>query len=179
MLLTCFECAKLFDGSEQQGRSSAKGKNVYCGPVCIAKKSSRVASETNRKHASARMKKNNPMHDKGAREKVATTLKRVGHKPKTRGGNGTGLTEAERLLAEATGLKPATVPTHLGKGSGFPTCYKLDLADPDHKIGVEVDGNSHRARSRQIQDRKKENFLRSLGWVVLRISNEEVNKILS
>jgi very-short-patch-repair endonuclease len=57
-------------------------------------------------------------------------------------------------------------------GSGFPTCYKPDLAFPEIKLAVEVDGASHSRLDRQSQDVKKTNFLTGLGWTVLRFSNK-------
>jgi len=41
-------------------------------------------------------------------------------------------------------------------------------------LAIEIDGNSHCLLSRQAQDRKKENFLKSLGWTVLRFTNQQV-----
>jgi very-short-patch-repair endonuclease len=60
------------------------------------------------------------------------------------------------------------------EGENLPTCYKLDLAWPDLKLGVEVDGASHLMKSRKLQDAKKGKALHSLGWTVLRFSNQEV-----
>jgi hypothetical protein len=61
-----------------------------------------------------------------------------------------------------------------GRHPGYPTTYKLDFAWPHLKLGLEVDGSSHTAASRQMQDRKKEEKLAQLGWRVLRISNAKV-----
>ncbi len=44
-------------------------------------------------------------------------------------------------------------------------------------IAIEVDGGSHQAISRQIQDEKKEKLLKHLGWKVYRYKNQEVMKI--
>jgi hypothetical protein len=59
-------------------------------------------------------------------------------------------------------------------GSGYPTCYKVDLADPVRKIAIEVDGQSHGSLERKQQDQKKTVFLERLGWKVYRIKNKQV-----
>jgi very-short-patch-repair endonuclease len=68
------------------------------------------------------------------------------------------------------------VKTHLPKINPLhvPTSYKLDIANPTSLIAIEVDGTSHAARSRQAQDRKKEQVLAGLGWTVLRCTNQDV-----
>ena len=55
------------------------------------------------------------------------------------------------------------------------THYKPDFAWPERMLCLEVDGETH--RSRAAQDRKKEKILASLGWSVLRITNQEVKKM--
>ena len=118
----------------------------------------------------------NPMFKKGIREKVSKTLKRIGHKPAVRGGNGTGKTNPEKVLLAVLGKEwRYNFAVSLGKHTpGFPTNYKIDIANEKIKLGVEVDGFSHSAVSRQEQDRKKEKKLTSLGWQILRFSNKEV-----
>lgn len=141
----------------------------------MAKLSSVRMAETNRKHASARMKRNNPMARPSAVRKMRATLKRIGHKPVVRGGNGTPTPEPVRRLAEALGWTVEyPVRTGMGRGTGYPTCYKVDIADPERKVAVEIDGSSHNMLSRKAQDAKKNTLLSSLGWTVLRFSNEEV-----
>jgi hypothetical protein len=115
------------------------------------------------------------------RAKLSATLKAIGHKPKVRGGNGQGMTPAERLISE---VLPAgwvwNYPVALGgRQPGFPTNYKLDFAWPDRMVGLEVDGSSHTSRARQEQDRKKEAKLATLGWKVFRISNAQAASMSS
>lgn len=55
---------------------------------------------------------------------------------------------------------------------GYPTNYKLDLANVDLRVGIEVDGASH--HSRRKLDEKKDAKLGSLGWTVLRFWNQEI-----
>jgi very-short-patch-repair endonuclease len=53
----------------------------------------------------------------------------------------------------------------------YPHCYKLDLANLEMKMGIELDGGSHLTLTRREQDQKKDALLRSLGWKVLRLKN--------
>jgi len=79
------------------------------------------------------------------------------------------------LLAKALGWQvEVVIPTHRRRGSGFPACYKVDIGNQELRIAIEIDGHSHGALIRKQQDRKKEAFLRSVGWTVLRFSNGEV-----
>lgn len=82
-------------------------------------------------------------------------------------------------MAEALGWPmEVVIPTGIPKGNGYPTCYKVDVGSKDLKIAIEIDGNSHKTLVRQSQDRKKEEFLASIGWTVLRFTNQEVDENL-
>lgn len=126
-------------------------------------------------NASARMKAHNPMADAESRAKMAGTLRRIGHQPKVRGGNGRPMPEAQRLLLGLLG--PAWIPEFVVKtgrrSDGFPHCYKIDLANPTEMIAIEIDGGSH-GLARRAEDERKTAFLTSVGWMVLRRSNSEV-----
>jgi len=129
---------------------------------------------------SARMKAKNPMAMPGVREQVKTSLRAMGWKPTVRKGNGTGPTVYQALLASALGWEmEIAVKTKKPRGSGYPTSYKLDIANEVLLIGVEVDGFSHQALSRQAQDIKKDALLRLLGWTVLRFTNKQVETDLA
>lgn len=133
-------------------------------------------ARTNRRYASARMKAHNPMHDDDTRERMAATLRDIGHAPRVRGGNGRPVPEPQRLLAEALGSAWVTeliVPTREPRESGYPPHYKIDVGHPLLDVAVEVDGGSHCARVRKAQDAKKTAFLESLGWLVIRFTNAE------
>ena len=60
------------------------------------------------------------------------------------------------------------------RGSGYPTCYKMDIGCPSLMLSIEVDGGSHTALKVQERDMKKTALLTSFGWTVLRFSNKEV-----
>lgn len=118
------------------------------------------------------------------RAQISKTLRALGHKPPVRGGNGTGMTPAEALLApylESQGFQ-WNLSIGLGKGcrqAGYPPGYKVDFGCRARKLALEVDGQSHRLRVRQEQDRKKEARLQELGWSVFRVVNEEVLTLFS
>jgi hypothetical protein len=132
-------------------------------------------ANTNHKYASARMKLNNPMSHPESVIKMKNTLKKMGHKPPIRGGNGTGPTKPEQRLATALGWETnVIVNTYGGRVYGYPTHYKLDVANRDKHVCIEVYGHSHGLLTRKAQDQKKEKYLQNLGWLVLRFSNQEV-----
>lgn len=130
--------------------------------------------------ASIRMKDpNNKAHSEEARLKMIATLKRIGHAPRIRGGNGKEMPVPQRVLLTALGsgwYAEHSVPTRLhGKTKErYPTCYKIDIANPSLKIAIEVDGSSHTNCIVKARDVKKEDFLKSLGWRTMRFSNKEV-----
>ena len=159
-----------------------KTGRAYCSDECRDKWVRRNAAETmaatNRRYASRRMTEHNPMARAGVREKVSDSLRARGWKPKVRGGNGCGPTPPQLALSEALGWPmEVVVATKVPRGQGYPTNYKLDLAHPSLKVAIEVDGNSHHSR-REI-DRKKDDFLRGRGWIVLRFTNREVTERLA
>jgi hypothetical protein len=123
-----------------------------------------------------RIRKLKPSKDINVRKKMSRRLEEIGHRPPIRGGNGKGPTRTESMLMGfLPGWLPMTVTTGMGrKGLGYPGHYKLDLADPNRKIAIELDGMSHRLLSRREQDRRKDEFLRSKGWIVLRFWNQEI-----
>ena len=128
-----------------------------------------------------RMTENNP----GSNPEVAaraqvTKLERGVTYLHLNGGNGTGMTRAEKLLSEALDWSTqVSVPTHMPRGSGYPYHYKLDVANEALMIGVECDGQSHLSIERKKQDMKKEELLASLGWTILRFWNREIENDLN
>lgn len=131
------------------------GEQEYCSLSCVKKAA-------------------NPMFEDSAREKVSATLKRMGHKPPVRGGNGKPLPapQAALLRALGPGWEPELpIPTKIPKGNGYPTCYKVDVGNSERRIAIEVDGKSHNTAERRKRDAKKTALLISLGWSVYRVPN--------
>lgn len=55
--------------------------------------------------------------------------------------------------------------------------YRIDLAFPEHLIAIECDGREWHLLEEQIsRDKKRDEYLRSLGWRVIRISGSEIYK---
>ncbi|MDO8691635.1 MAG: DUF559 domain-containing protein [Dehalococcoidia bacterium] len=119
------------------------------------------------------------MSDPEVRLRVSAKLKGRPF-PVARGGNGRGPTEPQRLLAAALGWKMEvavgipleTRRTFSTRGSN----YKVDIGNSILKIAVEVDGASHFTKKIQATDARKTAILASLGWRVLRFSNQEILK---
>lgn len=153
-------------------------RNMLCGQrACRAEFSRRTIANSFKKHGGqiTQFRKTNGMHRAEVRALVSTKLRAMGWKPPFRGGNGTGPTCAQKLIACALGWNmEVAVPTKMPRYSGYPTCYKLDVANTDMCIGVEVDGGSHRPLDRQAKDEKKDAFLAGLGWKVFRFTNHQV-----
>jgi hypothetical protein len=122
------------------------------------------------------------MSRNAVRQKVRQRLKEIRHRPIRRGGNGQLLTLPQLALLHALGEgweAEVAVPTGLPRDSGYPTHYKLDLANRDLRLGIELDGRSHWLIDRAEQDAKKDHLLRSLGWSVYRVSNARALELFS
>lgn len=107
------------------------------------------------------------------RKKVSDTLKSIGHKPVIQGGNGRGPTRHEALMLKLLGQ--SWLWNYVIILNRHP--YKIDLANPDLKIAIEVDGPSHGSMKVKLADRKKVAWLEELGWKVLRFKNSEVESL--
>lgn len=148
---------------------------AYCTPEhrdewVRADRSARMA-RTNRMHASARMTERNPMHDPATRAKMAASLRRVGHRPRVRGGNGSPVPYPQQGLADFLGW-PVEVTITPGDGQR-PYHYSADIAHPTMRVCVEVDGGSHSALDRQSSDRRRDERLSAAGWLTFRFSNQD------
>lgn len=124
----------------------------------------------------------NPMSNHQARLKMKERLREIKHRPIKRGGNGQLLPLAQLALLHALGEgweSELAVPTKMPKDSGYPTAYKLDIANPVMMIGIELDGGSHGSLERKTLDAKKTDLLVSLGWSVYRVSNERALHLYS
>src|SRR5437899_2338403 len=159
----CHICGKTvsIQGSKNCWRFRKTGR-WYCSEECRHIQFGRTAqtrapmSEQHRKMHSRRMRLNNPMYDPNIKERMKTTLRAMGWKPPVQGGNGHGPTYTELLLASTLGWELGVTVSCGIRRRGYPTCYKLDVANRKLKVAIEVDGNSHYLLSRREQDRKKE-----------------------
>lgn len=52
--------------------------------------------------------------------------------------------------------------------------FRLDLAWPEIRVAVEIDGMAHRTRERFLGDREKRNIAAHLGWRMFSVSPAEV-----
>jgi hypothetical protein len=120
------------------------------------------------------MRENNPMMQAEARDKMSATLKRIGHRPPVRGGNGSGLTEPQKRLSEFLGW-PTEVTIRVPDGQ-MPYKYAADIAHPSMMVCVEVDGGSHFSRARRESDRRRDERLAALGWLTFRFSNRDATE---
>lgn len=106
------------------------------------------------------------------RKKISDALLRMGHKPHLRGGNGRGPTEPQLLLFDYLG---AGWELEVVVCTGMkPHHYKIDIANRERKIAVEVDGPSHYVLVTRAADKRKDGFLTSNGWTVLRFWNKDI-----
>src|SRR4030042_2828859 len=131
-----------------------------------------------KRRSSERMKISNPMSNPEIKEKMIKSLKESGHKPKVLGGNGRGYTKAQQLLFKKLGRgwwRELVITVGQGrKVSGYPTHYKIDLANIYYKLAIECDGAGHSGIISRMEDQKKDQFLKSIGWTVLRYRNKMI-----
>ena len=116
----------------------------------------------------------------GIREKLSISMKAAGHMPRQRMGNGSGLTYPQQQLLNVLGngwVAEHPVETGLPRSSGMPRVLKLDLANAELKMGIEVNGSSHRMTDRRVQDIKKIAFLVERGWSVFSVTNSQALKL--
>ena len=139
---------------------------------CMAWLSSKTIKATVTKYGADYMARNNVGRhwSLADRARISRRLREIGHRPKTRGGNGKPIPVPQRMLADALRW-PTEVVVKTGT---LPHCYKIDVADEETKTAVEVDGGSHGSAARREQDRRKDKILAGLGWTVLRFSNRRV-----
>ena len=184
--MACFHCRKEIVVSGKALSAAKSRSRAYCSPECSAAAAALMSSvrmaETNKRHASKRMKERNPMMKPSARAKMAGTLRAIGHQPRVRGGKGHGLTVPQSALLTALGpdwTPEFVIKTGNPRMRGLATHYTIDIAHLESMIAVEVDGGSHYAIARRKVDDAKEELLRGRGWTVLRFSNEEVTERLA
>lgn len=185
--MSCPVCAnKYLLQKSKWAWNRARGTRVglTCSKSCARKKyhaENPGASYFNRMPEEQRGNPSGTTRTPEQRAHLSRLAKARAHHPPYRGGNGTGMSPAERVVSQC--LPPGWVwnyPVALGKRQpDFPTNYKLDFAHPTSRLGLEIDGSSHTAAARKAQDRKKEAKLASLGWSVYRLSNAEALRLFS
>ena len=118
-----------------------------------------------------------------AKAKIKQTLKDMKHRPIQRGGNGQLLPLPQIALLHALGMgwiAEHPIKTYAGHLNGiYPNAYKVDIANLEKMIAIELDGGTHSSIERQNQDKKKDQCLAALGWSVYRVSNQKALNLYS
>lgn len=68
-----------------------------------------------------------------------------------------------------------SIPTQEKRGTSYPTNYKVDLALPEHKLAIEVNGKLHTTKTMVEKDKKKIEFLNKKDWLVISFWNDEID----
>ncbi len=55
----------------------------------------------------------------------------------------------------------------------------VDLAYPNLKLAIEVDGGYHTTWKQQDEDCRRDSLLQRAGWKVIRVTNDEIDRNLS
>lgn len=77
-----------------------------------------------------------------------------------------------RLAMLLRGL-PAPTSQHWVEGPNGQRA-RLDLAYPEVFVAIEYDGNHHRDRETYAVDRRRDNWLSQMGWLILRFTSDDV-----
>jgi very-short-patch-repair endonuclease len=112
------------------------------------------------------------------RAKVSEAHRARGHRPKVLGGNGRPMSRQQATLAAALGVGWATEKRIRWREKFAIPAYLIDIYHEECKVAVEVDGKSHLSLAVQSRDARKTRFLERLGWLVLRVLNEEIDQDL-
>ena len=193
---TCPECGKPHAKrklycSRSCGNSAGGRKRSYprneAGRTAIKLASQRLAAsprgkELARMH-SERMLVQNPMQDLRTIAKMVKTKTANGtlipQKP-WQGGNGRELGRQQQALLKAL---PGGVPEYsiittskLRQTLKAAHCYKADIALPQRRLVIEIDGSTHNSAQAKVIDAKKDHILSLMGWRVLRVTNRQVDR---
>ena len=58
--------------------------------------------------------------------------------------------------------------------------YRIDLAIPEKKVAIELDGHEfHKTRTQRTNDAKRERYFQRQGWQVIRFTGTEIHKDVS
>ena len=135
----------------------------------------------NQSKSSERMKKNNPMKNDVAREKMISTLKQNQRNCFNNCGNGH-ISYVESLLMDDM-IKLGFVynlpintrdAREMFPEKRYAYNYKPDFVHVELKLCVEIDGTNHTSHKEIERDKKKEDCLNFLGYRTIRFTNEQV-----
>lgn len=126
-------------------------------------------------------KHKNPMSNNQARIRMRETLRRIKHRPIRRGGNGRPLPLPQLALLHVLGegWESEVAVATKKRADGYPTCFKIDIANTERMMAIELDGVSHSGQEMAEQDRRKQEFLESCGWRVFRVPNADALRLYS
>jgi Protein of unknown function (DUF559) len=78
-----------------------------------------------------------------------------------------------RLVLVDAGL-PRPVAQHVVRDRAGHFVGRLDLAYPEHRVGIEYEGDHHRDRATFRRDIARVNALTALGWVIIRVTADDI-----
>ena len=185
---TCPICGR--DFSCRSSGEANNRKRVYCSNTCAAKYRSSLPGRMELfeatigpKRGTGKMPEHNYKNSEHMKRNWADPAYRARVLPSyqgktflSRGGNGQP-TKPQLILADLTGLPmeyPIPTASVRDRFISLPHCYKVDLADPDAQLAIEVDGRTHDQPKWKFLDQRKTEVLNALGWTVVRFKNEEV-----
>ena len=86
----------------------------------------------------------------------------------------------EAMVGEALSVAGLLLAPQFEVWDGPFLTARLDFADEELKLGVEVDGfRYHGSREAQRRDRARDRILRALGWTIIRVDASEVMGAMS
>ncbi len=121
----------------------------------------------------------NPMFQEKTRRKVQETLRRIHYRPTVIGGNGRAMPVPQYLLSEMLHAETeySVTTTARQRQEGASNCYKLDVAIPFLRLGIQLDGVSHFTKKIRRTDKRIRKWLAELGWSVLHVSNSKAREL--
>lgn len=116
----------------------------------------------------------NPFRDPAVNQRAAQAAAVTGYSH-LNGGNGKAIAQPQQRLFSMLGAGwSLEYVLRTGARGVLPPHYKIDIANPEAKIAIEVDGTGHQAKKVMAADRRKDLFLANQGWMVIRVRNEHV-----
>lgn len=187
--LVCPTCQQRFTRPRTRAREQMRKKRIqYCSRGCRTKGTFRYNEglrEKSRTHMMKLCQERETSWNSGIpwsdAHRAKASEQRKGWKFAQRGGNGTGMSPTEALIAPMMpeGFIWNYIVRSEGFGLGYPSHYKLDFGNPQTMVCLEVDGASHTSRLGQERDARKNERLAFLGWKVCRIKNDKAWSLYS